>query len=97
MVHWRKWCTSTTRRRRSCRRANGDHGPLRWSLLLNHRWHRLCLPLGLHDILRDSFGGWGSLTGAGPGAAPTTASVVAASVAVAAPEEVDLDKKVVRE
>jgi hypothetical protein len=54
---------STTRRRRSRRRADGDHGPFRWSLLLNHRrhrlWRHLWLPLGLHNILRYSFGGLG--------------------------------------
>jgi hypothetical protein len=64
------------------RRADGDHGLLRCSLL-NH----LRLPLGLHDVLRDSFGGPGSLAGAGLGAAPTTAS------AAAAPEGEDLGKK----
>jgi hypothetical protein len=58
------------RRRRSYRRANGDHGPLRWSLLLNHRWHRLRLPLGLHDILRDSFGGLGLTDRSRPGSRP---------------------------
>jgi hypothetical protein len=39
----------------------------------------------------------GSLTGAGPRAALTTASAAAAPITVAAPEEEDLDKKVVRE
>jgi hypothetical protein len=43
--------------------VNGDHGPLRWSLLLYHLWHRLWrhlrLPLRLYHILRDSFGGLG--------------------------------------
>jgi hypothetical protein len=54
---------------RSYRHADGDHGPLRWSLLLYHLWHRLwchlCLPLRLHHVLRDSFGVQGSLIGAG--------------------------------
>jgi hypothetical protein len=42
---------------------DGDHGPLSWSLLLNHLryrlWHHLRLPLRLHNILRDSFRGPG--------------------------------------
>jgi hypothetical protein len=38
---------------------DGDHGPLRWSLLRDRLRRHLRLPLGLHDILRDSFGGPG--------------------------------------
>jgi hypothetical protein len=38
--------------------VDGDHGPLRWSLLPYHLWHRLQrhlrLLLRLHNILRDS-------------------------------------------
>jgi hypothetical protein len=44
--------------------VDGDHGPLHWSLLPYHLWHRLrChlrLPIKiLHHILRDSIGGLG--------------------------------------
>jgi hypothetical protein len=75
--------------------VDGDHGPLRWCLLLNHHRHylrrHLRLPLRLHDILKDSFGGPGLTDRSQPQSCPTTAFAVASS------EEVDLDKKVVRE
>jgi hypothetical protein len=77
--------------------VDGDHGFLRWSLLLYHLWHRLrChlrLPLRLHHVLRDSFGVRGSLIGAGPRVTPTASSATTVPTAVAASEEEDLGKK----
>jgi hypothetical protein len=56
---------------RSHRCADGDHGPLHWSLLPYHLWHRLRLPLRiLHHILRESFRGLGLAVRSWPWSCP---------------------------